>query len=64
MKEESDNLGMKIWAHPDSIDEELYKEDREIIQINYNRASKMAAIWSSTFLWSAALAIAFFGKSL
>lgn len=62
LQEEINNFGMKYGTHPDSIDEKLYKEDVEIIQLNYDRASKMLTVWSSTFLGSAALSVALYEK--
>lgn len=57
-------FGMKYWTHSDSIDEELLKEEKEIIQLHYDKASKMMTVWSATFIWSTALMVAFTGKSL
>ena len=62
MIEEINKVGMIFWSHPDSIYNDLYKEDLEIIQLNYDRASKMLTVWSSTFLGSAALSVALYDK--
>ena len=56
-------VGMKYWTHPDSIDENLYKEDIEIIRLDYDRAGKMMNMWGASFIGCTALTISFLWKS-
>ena len=55
--------GMHMWSHSDSIDENLYKEDIEIIRLEYDRAGKMLDGSNTSFLGSVALAVAIYSNS-
>lgn len=53
---------MKLWSHQDSIDEKLYKEEKEIVQVHYDKAWKMLSTANTIFLWSTALSISLYDK--
>lgn len=64
MKQNIEEIRMMFGTNPNSIDEDLLKERKEVIQLHYDKASKMMTVWSATFIGSTALMVAFKGKSL